>query len=433
MGRTKRKRNRNKKSTDGKSLDNEHAVVSLLKWMKSQHWGNQTSLRLREFEITGRGVFSTKSLAPGDTLIQVPYKLLITFNTIQESGLQDVLNLNEKTKLKFQDFLVMFLIVERIKGCASRWHAYIESLPQEPPWLPLKLSKEDVEVLPDHIRDSIRRSRWNAEESWKRLRKSISCSGYERCVLDVNSFTWAFTMVNTRAVYVDPQIIHDLSEFPVRDLRRFLSDEPCMALCPFLDMFNHSSDAKTSAELKRAGDNEWCYELRTVYGYRKYEQIFISYGSHDNLKLLCEYGFFIPWKNMLDSVQFSSNEILNVLGKQISSRHMRFLLERKLNKNLFVAFEGISFNLKAFLYFLLQTDINIWTTCVFSENYPKETLDQFEMLAIKLLQSKEQCARNSLLKVQSGNRGENTILVDYLEYHVELVLKFCKFYDKIIT
>lgn len=428
MGRTKRKRNRNKRSTTDKSLDNEHAIISLLKWMKSQHWKNQNCLRLREFEITGRGVFSTKNFAPGDSLIQVPYKLLITFNTIHESALLDVLN--EKAKLKIQDFLILFLILERIKGYDSKWHAYIESLPQEPPWLPLKLSERDVEVLNEDIRDAIRRSRCNAEESWKRLRKSINPSGYERCVLDVNSFTWAFTMVNTRAVYVDPQIIHDLSEIPDRDLRRFLSDEPCMALCPFLDMFNHSSDAKTAAELKSAGDNGWFYELRTLSGYKKYEQIFISYGSHDNLKLLCEYGFFIPWGNRLDSIKFDTNEVLNVLEKQISSRQMRFLLERKLNNDLYFAFEGISFNLKAFLYFLLQTDINIWTTCVFNENYSKEALDNFQMFVTKLLQNKLQNVQNSLLSVQNGNRRENTMLADYLKYQVELISYFLNYATK---
>lgn len=424
MGRTKRKRNRNKQSTTSKSLDNEHAIISLRKWMKSQHWKNQTSLKLREFEVTGRGVFSTKNFAPEDTLIQVPYKLLITLNTIHESALPDALNLNERTKLKFQDLLILFLILERFKGCDSKWHAYIESLPQEPPWLPLKLPERDVEMLPEDIKSAIRRSRCNAEESWKRLRKSINRSGYERCVLDVNSFTWAFTMVNTRAVYVDPQIIHDLSEIPDRDLRRFLSDEPCMALCPFLDMFNHSSDAKTAAELKSAGNNGWFYELRTLCGYKKYEQIFISYGSHDNLKLLCEYGFFIPWGNMLDSIKFDANEVLDVLKKQISSRQMRFLVERNLNNDLYVAFEGISFNLKAFLYFLLQTDINIWTTCVFNENYSKETIDQFEMLVTKLLQNKLQNVRNAMLKFQSGNRREITMLDDYLKYQIDLILHF---------
>ena len=36
-----------------------------------------------------------------------------------------------------------------------------------------------------------------------------------------------------------------------------------------------------------------CYEIRTHDSYRKYEQVFISYGPHDNQHLLLEYGFTV--------------------------------------------------------------------------------------------------------------------------------------------
>lgn len=429
MGRTKRKRKRNKELCTGKNLDNEEPIIALRKWMKTQEFENQTSLRLRDFKVTGRGVFSKRSFAAGDTLIQVPYKLLITYNTIQESELFNIFNQNEEKtlKLKFQDLLILFLIIEKLKGPNSSWCAYIDSLPQEPPWLPLKFSDEDVETLPIDIKEKVGRLRWNAKQTWKRLRKSINASGYEGCVLNVNLFTWAFTMVNTRAVYVDPGIIHDLSGYSDRDLRQVLSDEPCMALCPFLDMFNHSCDAKTVAELKLRVNGHF-YELKTLRGFRKYEQIFISYGSHDNVTLFCEYGFFIPWKNMLDSVIFSLDDILTVLSKQISGKHKCFLLERKLNKDLYVGFDGLSFNLKALFYFLLQSDLNIWTTCAYTESYPLEVLEQFQSFAFKLLQEKLQYAKVSLLKMQNNSACKNSLLFDYLKYHVEFISHLYKKY-----
>lgn len=37
-----------------------------------------------------------------------------------------------------------------------------------------------------------------------------------------------------------------------------------------------------------------CYEIRTLDNYKKYDQVFISYGSHDNYHLLMEYGFTLP-------------------------------------------------------------------------------------------------------------------------------------------
>lgn len=430
MGRTKRKRNR--KTISGKNLDSEDTIICLRKWMTNQGWQNQTSLQLHEFAITGRGISSTKNIARGATLIKVPFKLLITLNSIQESELLDILSLSTEKQLSIQDLLVLFLILERNKGCDSKWRAYIESLPQQSPWLPFKLSDIDIKALPFHIRETIRRSRWNMNESWKRLRKSINSYEHKRCVLDVNSFTWAFTMVNTRAVYVDPQIIHNLSELSDRDLRRVLSDEPCMALCPFLDMFNHSADAKTVAELKH-GNNGWYYELRTLCGYKKYEQIFISYGSHDNLKLFCEYGFFIPWKNMLDTVKFSIDEVLNVLGKQISNKNMHFLQERKIDRNLYIGFDGLSFNLKALFYFVLQFDVNVWTTCVFTESYSEEVLNQFQLFAFNVLQHKLLCVQRSLFKIENNKKCDNINLINYLKYYVDLIMHFCKLYNKINT
>ena len=37
-----------------------------------------------------------------------------------------------------------------------------------------------------------------------------------------------------------------------------------------------------------------CYEIRTVAGIQRYQQAFINYGSHDNQRLLIEYGFVAP-------------------------------------------------------------------------------------------------------------------------------------------
>lgn len=429
MGRTKRRRSRNRELHRSRNLGCEDGIISLSKWMKLLSWKNETYLRLRQFETTGRGVFSIKSFASNDVLIEVPYELLITFSTLQKSDFLDTLILNETSKLKFQDLLILFLIVEKFKGLHSAWHPYINSLPHEPTWLPLRLPQKRLKMLSTYIRQKIDCCRWNFEECWTRLRKSINCcSGYGRCVSDVNSFTWAYTMVNTRAVYVNPRIIHELSGFPDKDLRRFLSDEPCMALCPFLDMFNHGCDAGTVAELKM-GSRGWFYELRTLCGYKKYEQVFISYGSHDNITLLCEYGFFIPW-NQLDTARFDLKQVLNILGKQISSRHNKLLLERRLDQDLCIGFAGISFNLKAVLYSLLQNDLKIWTTCVFSDTYPMEALVDLTIFAEELVRHEIRCTKESLLEMQSnedcdGDEGA-IVLTDFLKYRVELLLHFCE-------
>jgi hypothetical protein len=37
-----------------------------------------------------------------------------------------------------------------------------------------------------------------------------------------------------------------------------------------------------------------CYEIKTHKSYKKYDQVFISYGPHNNIHLLLEYGFILP-------------------------------------------------------------------------------------------------------------------------------------------
>lgn len=420
MGRTKRRRSKKKKTIQIANLDGESTTISLCKWMKGNGWKNDTNLHLRDFQFTGRGVFSKTSFSKNDLLIQIPYNLLITYSTIQKSKLHTFIKLDNRNKLKFQDLLVLFLLLEKHKGLHSHWHPYIASLPQEAPSLPLMCPQEGSVDLPEDLQEKIKTSRWRFEESWERLKNSIApcCSS---CVSDLNSFTWAFAMVNTRAVYVDPAIIHDLSE---GDLRRFLSDEPCMALCPFLDMFNHDCDAGTRAGLRRVAGG-WVYELRTLKGCRKHEQVFISYGAHDNVKLLCEYGFFVRG-NKFDCVRFKLEEVLGVLEMGMDRKQKRFICGHGLGEELYVGFDGMSFNLKGvFCVMLYQGDCD-WSSCVFSESYSLDVLRQMRFFARRLLRSKVDGTRESLIRVSCKPSTNLALVIDYLKYRVELLSALCE-------
>lgn len=70
--------------------------------------------------------------------------------------------------------------------------------------------------------------------------------------------------------------------------------------------------ANTEANLVQDG-GELVYQLKTLAGFKKKKQIFISYGQHDNVKLLNEYGFFMPG-NIYDTLIFKFEDVLKVLG-----------------------------------------------------------------------------------------------------------------------
>lgn len=79
-----------------------------------------------------------------------------------------------------------------------------------------------------------------------------------------------------------------------------------LALAPFLDMFNHSNDADVEVNIDIKNN---AYILKTLRSYKKYDQVFIKYGSHSSHKLLLEYGFTLS-RNPNDFVKFSYDEIL---------------------------------------------------------------------------------------------------------------------------
>lgn len=126
-----------------------------------------------------------------------------------------------------------------------------------------------------------------------------------------DSFRWAWCSVNTRSVFMS------------RPSSCFLSGPDTYALAPFLDLLNHRPDVQVTLTFStwitfdfvsilvfhlnhihcwvyiifshqvKAGFNEQtkCYEISSVCGTPRYEQAFINYGSHDNQRLLLEYGF----------------------------------------------------------------------------------------------------------------------------------------------
>lgn len=382
--------------------------------MKSNGWVDELHLALCNFERTGRGIFAQNNVAKGGTLIQVPYKLMITVDILQNSEILDFLS--SASKYEFQDLLSVFLAFEKHKKGYSKWAPYLDSLPTIHPSLPLFSHKHEIEMLSRPLKDAILKTRWKFERSWERISKSIKapwlclcCNKSVDCVLSFDLFTWGYVMVNTRAVYLSPQITsNDV-------LVKILSDEPSMALCPFLDMFNHSCSAKTEAKLTKKSQGSY-YELVTETAYKKYEQVYISYGAHDNVKLLCEYGFFVPG-NELDVIAFDMNEILRVLDISLSSKQYKFLIEKKFNNDLYIGVSGLSFNLRCLLYVCVEDDYTIWNSSIYGENYSEEHLKYMLQFAKKLLASKREYMNNTLKQLCGKHFSRHfLVVVDFLEY-----------------
>ncbi|XP_017785235.1 PREDICTED: SET domain-containing protein 4 [Nicrophorus vespilloides] len=395
MGRTKRVRRKRKYLDNGSSLDDDSNIIDLRKWMKKKGWRNETRLKLKEFKYTGRGVHSRVSFQPEDSLIEIPYDLMITSTVLDRSELQQFLT----NKLKLQELLALFLVYERHKGAASTWKFYVDSLPMKNPEVPWLESEEAFGELPDDVMTTAKDKKWALERSWESVRRSIKfqqcphCKEMLDCVFDADSFAWGYVMVNTRAVYVDPDIVSSLA-----DINSLVSDDPNMALCPFLDMFNHSPEAHTRAEL-RFSDGNLIYRLTTLRGFQKYQQIFISYGAHDNNKLFCEYGFFLP-DNRFDKIAITFGCVMDQIKMrtmQINERQFRYIKDKALCDDLSVSLCGLSFNLSALLYVVFHTDVRDWSSNIFTATYSESDVNNFVKFVLELLEMK--CKRTKTFGV----------------------------------
>lgn len=103
------------------------------------------------------------------------------------------------------------------------------------------------------------------------------------------NWVWAFTMLFSRAIRL-----------------RSLKEGETLAMVPYADLINHSPFSQAYIDAKEGGD--WLFAsgqeeviLFADRGYRKMEQIYISYGPKSNAELLLLYGFAVE-RNPFNSV-----------------------------------------------------------------------------------------------------------------------------------
>lgn len=397
MGKAKRKRKCRRKLESEPTLNHNENIIQLKRWMCKNGWNNNPKLLLKDFCATGRGVYSKQALRQNDTLIEVPYDLLISYTTLNNSSdFMRLINVS-KAKLRMQDMLALFISMEKLKGFESNWKIYIDSLPENIPYLPaLELQEGDVEKLPKHTQNIIRESMARFSSCWQRVSEIlINHHQYPQSDKLLSLYKWAYAMVNTRVVYTNPEIVHAITQkAEERSLNYFLLDEPSMALCPFLDMFNHSCAAETDASLELVTVNgSWVYRLKTLKSYKKHQQIFINYGAHNNNVLWNEYGFFLP-NNPYDLVTFYWQEILSTTALNADETQYKFIKKHNFDDSLSVSLSGMSYNLKALLYVLLHQTRSNWNSVIFSDQYESADMQNMHSLCVKLLQFKLEASLN---------------------------------------
>lgn len=245
-------------------------------------------------ESTGRGLLARRNINEGDELLTIPIKLCMTLDTARETLGSDVITNGMNEYLA----IATLLIHEKfVKGDSSFWKAYLDVLPDVDEVNPtFTWSEEDLSFLDGSPVVAATKSLQN-----KLRREYDDMLGGEGALCDRfpdrfprDKFThenwiWAFTMLFSRAIRL-----------------RNLKEGEALALVPYADLINHSPFSGAYIDAREEGD--WLVKtgeeeviLYADRGYRKMEQIYISYGPKSNADLLLLYGFALE-RNPFNSV-----------------------------------------------------------------------------------------------------------------------------------
>ncbi|ACI65232.1 ribulose-1,5-bisphosphate carboxylase/oxygenase small subunit N-methyltransferase I [Phaeodactylum tricornutum CCAP 1055/1] len=245
-------------------------------------------------ESSGRGLLARRDINDGDELLRIPMALCMTKSAARKAVGKDVL------PSEINEYLAMacHLIYERnVRGEESPWKPYLDVLPDIDEVNPtFTWPDEDLAFLNGSPVIAATKSL-----QMKLRREYDALLGGEDGLLakypdrfpaeafNFKAWEWAFTMLFSRAIRL-----------------RSLKQGETLALVPYADLINHSPFSQAYIDARQNGD--WLFKsgdeeviLYADRGYRRMEQIYISYGPKSNAELLLLYGFAVE-RNPFNSV-----------------------------------------------------------------------------------------------------------------------------------
>ncbi|KFO80765.1 SET domain-containing protein 4, partial [Cuculus canorus] len=411
-GRTGRKRRRKHLQSfmDGVNCSHQLEYIMLKKWLKDRGF-EDSNLRPAQFWDTGRGLMTTKALQVRDLIISLPEKCLLTTATVLSSCLGEYI-MKWKPPVSPLIALCTFLIAEKHAGEKSLWKPYLDVLPKTYT-CPVYLEHDVVSLFPEPLRKKALEQRTMVHELYMSSKdfffslQPLFAENTET-IFNYSALEWAWCTVNTRTIYVK------------HSQRECFSLEPDVyALAPYLDLLNHSPNVQVKGAFN---EQTRSYEIRTNSQCKKYEEVFICYGPHDNQRLLLEYGF-VAMNNPHSSVYVSSDTLLKYFPPVDKQRNAKIsiLKDHDFLENLTFGWDGPSWRLLTALKLLsLGTDeFTCWKRTllggVISARNEQQTLTITAKICHFLIEETQHVLLQiSQLKRNRENLGKHLALVEAL-------------------
>lgn len=245
-------------------------------------------------ESSGRGLLARRDINDGDELLKIPIDLCMTKASARKALGEDALHedINEYLAIACQ------LIHERyVLNKKSFYKAYMDVLPGVDEVNPtFTWSDADLAFLEGSpVIAATKSLQMKLEREFDALlggEDGLMAKYPKRFPVEhftYENWVWAFTMLFSRAIRL-----------------RNLKQGETLALVPYADLINHSPFSQAYIDAQATGD--WLFKngeeeviLYADRGYRRMEQIYISYGPKSNAELLLLYGFAVE-RNPFNSV-----------------------------------------------------------------------------------------------------------------------------------
>ena len=243
-------------------------------------------------ESSGRGLLARRDINDGDELLKIPLNMCLTKKSARKA--LPVL------PSEINDYLAMAcqLIHERyVMKDKSFWKPYIDILPEINDVNPtFTWSDEDLSFLEGSpVIAATRSLQLKLKREYDDLLGgpngliSKYPDKFPAEAFTFENWTWAFVNLFSRAIRL-----------------RSLQQGEALAMVPYADLINHSPFSQAYIDARESGD--WLFKtggeeviLFADRGYRRMEQIYISYGQKSNAELLLLYGFAVE-RNPFNSV-----------------------------------------------------------------------------------------------------------------------------------
>ncbi|KAI7825558.1 hypothetical protein BX661DRAFT_39713 [Kickxella alabastrina] len=204
--------------------------------------------------------------------------------------------------------LVYWLCGEAGRRAASEWASYIGSLPRDFGSVPLyALSGEGPSSsvaagspearwvaahLPRPMRLRLAAQQARLFADWSATAAFLAAAGLAP-LRGWRLYVWAWLAVNTRCIHLGAAAASQTSAGTAQGRPAASgagAGADTMALAPVLDFLNHSETADVETHFdQRTGH----FVIRTQRAFARGQEVFISYGPHDNRFMLLEYGFVL--------------------------------------------------------------------------------------------------------------------------------------------